>query len=349
MKLKIATLLTLSTLLFGSGSLAPAGVSFSFSFGYHETLAPYGTWLEVASRGRCWRPYAATRVGWRPYLYGHWVYTSYGPTWVSNEPWGWSVYHYGDWVFTDAFGWVWVPGYEWQPADVVWSYGDGYVGWCPSHVARAYGYSPARASLWVFVGADRFTYNDYGAYSAQPAVVQNLLVRKTVQFTSSAPRRDVMERVTRRSIPVQSVKQREMAVDGRRVKMVVPQAHEAVVLKQASMIARKPASAPVVRRTDDHDKVQKSAAPRKDEPEHRPMHQSAPATAKPRVDSRGGGHEGVVRTPTQPQRAQAPTQTKIEAKHGGKPSNVASKPAVKKQKAAPKGAENRKHDPKKDR
>ncbi|MEW6365375.1 MAG: DUF6600 domain-containing protein [Acidobacteriota bacterium] len=217
------------------------------------------------------------------------------------EPWGWSVYHYGHWIFTNAYGWVWVPGYEWRPADVVWSYGDGYVGWCPSYCARAYGYSPARASLWVFIGADRFTYNDYGGYSVQPSVVQTLFVRKTVQFTPSAPKRDAMERVTRRSIPVQSVKQREMTVDGRRVKMVVPQAHDAIVLKQASMTARKSAPAASPHRTEQHEKVQKStpSAPRENAAQPQAMHQSGTAPASSR-----NSHESVGPAPAQAQRAQ---------------------------------------------
>ncbi len=39
---------------------------------------------------------------WRPYEYGHWVYTDdWGWYWVSDDDeddWGWVVYHYGRWV-----------------------------------------------------------------------------------------------------------------------------------------------------------------------------------------------------------------------------------------------------------
>ena len=47
---------------------------------FSETLAPYGTWVEVEGYGRCWRPTVVNYdSGWRPYSdRGHWVYTDYG-------------------------------------------------------------------------------------------------------------------------------------------------------------------------------------------------------------------------------------------------------------------------------
>ena len=97
---------------------------------FYDDLAPQGTWVYVEGYGRCWYPRGVGR-DWRPYYYGHWAYTEYGNTWVSDEPWGPSTYHYGRWVQDRHYGWVWIPGNEWGPAWVAWRSGGGYTGWAP--------------------------------------------------------------------------------------------------------------------------------------------------------------------------------------------------------------------------
>ena len=97
---------------------------------FHQPLASHGTWVEVGSYGRCWRP-AGVAVGWRPYAYGSWVWTDYGWYWETDEPWGWACYHYGNWTFDPVVGWVWVPRVAWSPAWVSWRTGGGYWGWAP--------------------------------------------------------------------------------------------------------------------------------------------------------------------------------------------------------------------------
>jgi hypothetical protein len=76
---------------------------------------------------------------WRPYWYGHWVYTDVGWTWASDEPWGWAVYHYGRWFYDPIYGWVWVPGTVWGPAWVDWRWSDDCVGWAPLPPAASWG------------------------------------------------------------------------------------------------------------------------------------------------------------------------------------------------------------------
>jgi hypothetical protein len=95
---------------------------------FEDSLAPHGYWVDDAQFGHVWRP--NTWWDWRPYVDGHWVWTSYGWTWASDEPWGWT-FHYGRWGFSNLYGWVWTPGYVWGPAWVDWYWGDGYVGWVP--------------------------------------------------------------------------------------------------------------------------------------------------------------------------------------------------------------------------
>src|SRR5581483_6383145 len=99
---------------------------------FYDALAPYGAWIELENYGYVWQPRVALQNNrWRPYTVGHWAYTDYGWTWMSDEPWGWATYHYGRWARLRRLGWVWVPGDEWAPAWVSWRYSDRYIGWAP--------------------------------------------------------------------------------------------------------------------------------------------------------------------------------------------------------------------------
>src|ERR1043165_4111930 len=69
---------------------------------FEAPLATHGTWVEVGSYGRCWRP-AHVGVEWRPYGSGEWVWTDCGWYWYSDEPWAWACYHYGGWVYDPSF------------------------------------------------------------------------------------------------------------------------------------------------------------------------------------------------------------------------------------------------------
>jgi hypothetical protein len=95
-----------------------------------EFLHGYGHWRWVPRlRAHLWFPFV--EASWRPYVYGHWIHTSHGMTWVSYEPWGEIPHHYGRWVYVDHAGWGWVPGYTYAPAWVTWAVVDGCVGWAP--------------------------------------------------------------------------------------------------------------------------------------------------------------------------------------------------------------------------
>jgi len=97
---------------------------------YYDDLAPYGTWMNVASYGWVWCP-LDTPVGWSPYTVGYWVYTDDGWFWVSEDPWGSTPYHYGRWTYDYNNGWFWVPGDVWAPAWVAWRCSNRWVGWAP--------------------------------------------------------------------------------------------------------------------------------------------------------------------------------------------------------------------------
>jgi Family of unknown function (DUF6600) len=146
---------------FWAASAAAAPVSVSVSF-FHDQLAPHGRWVVAGSYGNCWVP-SGVAVGWEPYVDGEWVYSDYGWTWVSDDPWGDIPYHYGTWAWVDPYGWVWVPGTVWAPAWVTWAYTDDYIGWAPvppSFALTATGYfgSPVvvTATHYVFVPTRQF-------------------------------------------------------------------------------------------------------------------------------------------------------------------------------------------------
>lgn len=177
----------ISALVFGGALSAEAGVSFQIGtdnfflsvgdydylpyayqndsryappqINFNAMMSQYGRWVRVSHFGRVWQPYASS--GWRPYTYGHWIYTEYGPYWEGYEPWAWAGYHYGSWIFDRRYGWVWIQGYDWHPGRVAWAHGYGTIGWMP---LPPDGYDYHRGSL-SFVGErNQFNYsdNDFG-------------------------------------------------------------------------------------------------------------------------------------------------------------------------------------------
>jgi len=107
---------------------------------FYDSLAPYGTWVDVSGYGRCWRPtVVVTTPGWRPYSHGgRWEWTDSGWYWYSDYSWGWAPFHYGRWFSHPRWGWCWVPGSTWGPSWVSWRYSDSYCGWSPLPPAACY-------------------------------------------------------------------------------------------------------------------------------------------------------------------------------------------------------------------
>lgn len=104
---------------------------------WRPQLDPYGAWVDDPKYGRIWVPdRRVVGEGFSPYVTsGHWALdTDNNWVWVSDFEFGNIVFHYGRWVWT-AYGWAWVPGYQYSPAWVVWRVPTGpyaYVGWAPA-------------------------------------------------------------------------------------------------------------------------------------------------------------------------------------------------------------------------
>ncbi len=99
---------------------------------FNDTLAPYGSWVEVEGYGQCWQPTAVIYdPDWSPYCdRGHWVYTDYGWYWDSDYAWG-VTFHYGRWFRSPQSGWCWSPDTVWAPSWVLWRSDAEYCGWAP--------------------------------------------------------------------------------------------------------------------------------------------------------------------------------------------------------------------------
>jgi hypothetical protein len=147
---QISCLLGLILVLESNTTFSQVRVGVSFNL-FYDALRPHGSWFEFGSYGYCWRPNFIKR-DWRPYMDGHWVWSDYGWTWVSDYDWGWAPFHYGRWVNDDYYGWIWIPDYEWGPAWVQWRSSDEYIGWAPL---------PPRVQFGIRIGSD---YDDYGVH-----------------------------------------------------------------------------------------------------------------------------------------------------------------------------------------
>ncbi len=166
---------------------------------FYDSLAPYGSWVEVEGYGRCWRPtVAVVNGGWRPYCdNGYWVNTDCGWYWQSYYSWGWAPFHYGRWCSTPRYGWVWTPDCTWGPAWVAWREHDRYCGWAPlppyahwrpgvgvvwagghgGHVSWGFGLS---VGAFTFVGYDHFTDRHPWRHQAPHHDVVNIYNHSTI-------------------------------------------------------------------------------------------------------------------------------------------------------------------------
>ena len=211
-------ILALSILLLGGISIqemvkAQPGVSISFQTFYNE-LSPYGRWINTPQYGSVWTPYADR--DFQPYsTNGYWEVTEYGNTWVSDYDWGWAPFHYGRWSYDDYNGWFWIPGYEWGPAWVNWRSGGGYYGWAPLGPGVNINVSINIPSFWwVFLPQQYISTRNWHSYCAPRGRYNHIYNRTTIinnyyrndnRTYVYGPRRDEIERVTRRSVVVRDI------------------------------------------------------------------------------------------------------------------------------------------------
>jgi hypothetical protein len=132
------------------------------------------------------------------------VYTSYGWTWVSYEPYGWATYHYGYWARDPFLGWVWIPGYEWSACRVRFAYYDDYISWTPLpppgyHCPQPW--STVGISVWFTIGARHFC----DPYPSRYYVTPKYKTYYAERVAYKAPERHFVERYTGSPVRTTSV------------------------------------------------------------------------------------------------------------------------------------------------
>ncbi|MFC5408090.1 DUF6600 domain-containing protein [Larkinella bovis] len=181
---------------------------------FYDELEPYGDWVQNADYGRVWMP--RVEADFQPYATnGHWAITEYGNTWVSDYDWGWAPFHYGRWLFDDYYGrWIWVPDREWGPAWVSWRSGGGYYGWAPLGPGMGINVNiniNLPFNYWCFVPQMYFTSPSVYNYCLPRTRVVNVyhnttIINNVYRYNNRSygygPRREEIERYTRRSVPV---------------------------------------------------------------------------------------------------------------------------------------------------
>jgi len=209
--MKRAILILLALIIFGIWGCSTSSQTYveqQDPYPTFNSLDSYGQWINVPGIGTVWRPYDENN--WQPYADGHWVWTDQGWMWDSNEPYGWVVYHYGNWQFSNQYGWVWIPGYDWQPARVEWYQSDGYIGWAPLPPPGAYQqpdyYRGPVEKVWIIVPEGHFVDRDIVKYRTR-SVAPDIQVLRS-RDGGRAPDVRNIERVTRRTIdPVRPVRE----------------------------------------------------------------------------------------------------------------------------------------------
>jgi hypothetical protein len=179
---------------------AEVTVSASFKVNAFENfseLNDYGQWVSVPGFGAVWRPDAGT--DWRPFQYGHWVYSNEGWVWDSDEPFGWIVCHYGNWFYDDDQGWVWLPGNTWSPARVKWYVTDNEIGWEPLFPEHRPGHHWDKIHMqWNFCPVQFFTeveVRNHVSFHARPKAGD-----VSIHVYNSPPRREFVQRIVQRPI-----------------------------------------------------------------------------------------------------------------------------------------------------
>lgn len=189
---------------------------------YHE-LSMYGVWTDIEPFGPVWRPTVVS--GWRPYVNGHWLWSNWGWTWVSYEPFGWAVYHYGYWHYDPIWGWLWLPGDKWFSARVKWMVYDDYVCWAPTPPPGYYIGDPWHTDvhfIWNAVHARHFTNSSVQNFTVRPPRPTTPIAKDDYKHRKEPKLKFVESHTKKRIKPTQIETRNVKSPAGSYKKMVLP-------------------------------------------------------------------------------------------------------------------------------
>jgi hypothetical protein len=202
----LTALLLLSVVALSNNEIKAQSTQVNISV-FQNELNPYGRWFNNPRFGQVW---VYDDPAFRPYSTdGHWEYTNYGWSWVSDFDWGWAPFHYGRWEYDPFYGWMWIPGYEWASAWVSWSQYDGYYGWAPLGfglgINVSFGAIPY--DRWNFMPRQYMGSRDFHRFCSPPrnnyfrnaVTINNFYEGREGRFTRGPERREV-ERFTNNRI-----------------------------------------------------------------------------------------------------------------------------------------------------
>ncbi|HKJ30926.1 MAG TPA: DUF6600 domain-containing protein [Balneolales bacterium] len=229
---------------------------------FYDQLNAYGRWVDTPDYGYVWYPDVGPEFG--PYLTrGHWIFTNFGWTWISEYPWGWITFHYGRWFYDDVYGWFWIPDTVWGPAWVVWVSSGGYYGWAPMGPGITIGISFGvnyyrRHRHWVFVRKRyidrpnvvqyRIRRYDNDLFIRNSTVINNTYTdeRRRARYVTGPKRADVQRFTNRRinEIKVENRNQPGYNIRGDRLQIYRPE------VRKKDDRGRRPAPPKVTNRKD---------------------------------------------------------------------------------------------------
>jgi hypothetical protein len=328
---------------------------------FYNSLAPYGTWVNMEGYGWCWQPgVEAANPNWMPYSDGGgWVYSDAGWYWNSSYEWGWAPFHYGRWWRAPA-GWVWFPDTVWAPSWVSWRTGDQYCGWAPlppntfpAQVGFAANFHFG-LDVNVNLGAADFCFVPFGnifnpdpvRYRASPTVVQNVFVHTTVINNFSSGAGGIVQN---RGIPLDRVKQyvhqpiqvarvENSTVNPNDRRPGLSRSGSTMAIYRPQLVEQKPTGPIRAERVKPNQKIVQRPAPATQKPEQRagqPVPRPyAPAGAQPNEERKAQPNV------TQP-RNEARPQPQVQPRNEQRPEVTQPRPEAKPEVKEPSGTERR--------
>lgn len=210
----------------------------------------YGHWISTQQYGQMWEGYEPW--AWMGYHYGNWILDrQYGWVWIPGYDW-----HPGRvaWARSqNTIGWSPLPpaGYDYSRGVLTYigprnqyayedndfsagydtgnfSYGGPYYDPYYRDLYYNSSYSNISLNLWIFIDNSYYGSDNYADYSLGPNYTQYIFDRRLIRISYRAIEQPVLERVIGQRLQETAIETRELQVDKRTLKVVIPVSKDAV-------------------------------------------------------------------------------------------------------------------------